>query len=38
MLGLIDSPHPFPGFALDFGKLPSVEKKLLELPEPLGAG
>jgi len=24
--GLIGSPNPFPGFALDFGKLPQVEK------------
>jgi len=35
--GLLDSPNPFPGFALDFGKLPAVERKLIELPEPLGA-
>jgi acetoin utilization deacetylase AcuC-like enzyme len=32
--GLIDSPNPFPEFDLDFGPLPAIGTKLVELPEP----
>src|SRR2546421_6776584 len=35
--GLLDSPNPFPGFALDFGAFPKNQIKLHELPEPAPA-
>lgn len=34
---LINSPDPFPDFHLDFGPMPQVEQKLIELPPPLPA-
>ncbi len=32
--GLVDSPNPFPEFAIDLGPLPQAATKMLELPEP----
>ena len=32
--GLLDSPNPFPNFALNFGAFPENPTKLHELPEP----
>ncbi|HSU66325.1 MAG TPA: hypothetical protein VLJ39_05620, partial [Tepidisphaeraceae bacterium] len=32
--GLIDSPDPFPEFAIQLGKLPAIKTQLLELIEP----
>jgi len=35
--GLLNSPNPFPSFALDFGAYPQHHVKLHELPEPAPA-
>jgi acetoin utilization deacetylase AcuC-like enzyme len=34
---LVESPSPFPNFTLDFGPMPLVEQKLIELPLPTPA-